>query len=493
MIWKNCKDSMANSPTRVANSVFWSGIERLSVQGIQFVLTIILARMVSPSDYGLIALLTVFLVMAQVFIDSGFSMALIQKQNPTDKDFSTVFYFNIIVGVAIYLFLFFAAKYIALFFKEPHLELIAKVVFLNIIITSFAVVQRAKLTIALNFKLQTVASLFAVISSGILGVYLAYNGYNVWALVLQTLLNNLLNVCCLWILVKWFPSFSFSWESFRQLFAFGSKLLLAGVISSFYGQLYTIVIGREFSTVNLGYYNRASSFANWFSINLSAIINRALFPVLCSMKDNEKELEGRFLFYMRMTSFIIFPLILGMIALAEPIIVCLFTEKWLPIVPLLRILCLAYMWDPVMLMNSNFLAVKGRTDMQLKGEILKKGIAVIILLITFPLGLEVVCLGLVVYSFADMYVTTRFVRKLSYLSLMDELKSILPIFLLSAGTAMIVWGGTELLWDSYYGKLIGGGVIWGISYVILSRILSFPELQSLLDFVRLKIKKCNSR
>ena len=257
---------MANSPTRVANSVFWSGIERLSVQGIQFVLTIILARMVSPSDYGLIALLTVFLVMAQVFIDSGFSMALIQKQNPTDKDFSTVFYFNIIVGVAIYLFLFFAAKYIALFFKEPHLELIAKVVFLNIIITSFAVVQRAKLTIALNFKLQTVASLFAVISSGILGVYLAYNGYNVWALVLQTLLNNLLNVCCLWILVKWFPSFSFSWESFRQLFTFGSKLLLAGVISSFYGQLYTIVIGREFSTVNLGYYNRASSFANWFSI-----------------------------------------------------------------------------------------------------------------------------------------------------------------------------------------------------------------------------------
>lgn len=185
---------MVNSSNKVANSVIWSGIERLSVQGIQFVLTIILARLVLPSDYGLIALLTVFLVMAQVFVDSGFTMALIQKQNPTEKDFSTAFYFNIVVGTIIYLLLYFLAKYIALFFQEPQLELIAKVVFLNIIISSFAVVQRAKLTLALNFKLQTVASLFAVVVSGVCGVYLAYNGYNVWALVVQTLLNNLLNL-----------------------------------------------------------------------------------------------------------------------------------------------------------------------------------------------------------------------------------------------------------------------------------------------------------
>lgn len=480
---------MTNSSNRVANSVIWSGIERLSVQGIQFVLTIILARLVLPSDYGLIALLTVFLVMAQVFVDSGFTMALIQKQNPTEKDFSTAFYFNVIVGIIIYLLLFFSAEYIALFFKEPQLELIAKIVFLNIIISSFAVVQRAKLTIALNFKLQTVASLFAVIISGACGVYLAYNEYNVWALVFQTLLNNILNVGCLWILVKWGPTLSFSWESFRQLFTFGSKLLLAGIISSLYNQLYTIVVGKKFSTTNLGYYNRASSFASWFSINLAAIINRALFPVLCSIKDDEVELEKKFLFYMRMTSFIIFPLMLGMVALAEPIVVCLFTEKWLPIVPLLRILCLAYMWDPVMLMNSNYLAVKGRTDMQLKGETFKKIVAVIILLATFPFGLEVVCWGLIVYSFVDMYVTTRFVRKVSHLSLTDELKSILPVFLLSVGVAIIIWGSIALLWDSYYGKLIGGITVGGITYVVLARLFSFVELQFLLDFVRLKIRK----
>lgn len=480
---------MVNSSNRVANSIVWSGIERLSVQGIQFVLTIILTRLVLPSDYGLIALLTVFLVMAQVFVDSGFTMALIQRQNPTEKDFSTVFYFNVVVGVVIYLLLFFSAKYIALFFKETQLELIAKVVFLNIVISSFAVVQRAKLTIALNFKLQTVTSLFAVIISGACGVYLAYKRYNVWALVFQTLLNNVLNVGGLWILVKWVPAFSFSWESFRRLFTFGSKLLLAGIISSLYSQLYTIVVGKKFSTTNLGYYNRASSFASWFSANLSAIINRALFPVLCSIKEDEEGLEKKFLLYMRMTSFIIFPLMLGMVALAEPMVVCLFTEKWLPIVPLLRILCLAYMWDSIMLMNSNLLAAKGRTDMQLKGEILKKTTAVIILLVTFPFGLKVVCWGLVFYSFIDIYVTTRFVCKISRLSLMNELKSVFPVFLLSIGTAIITWGSAELLWHSYYGKLVGGTVVGIMSYIILAGLLSFSELRFLLDFIRLKIKK----
>ena len=277
------------------------------------------------------------------------------------------------------------------------------------------------------------ASLFAVVVSGVCGVYLAYNGYNVWALVVQTLLNNLLNVGCLWILVKWLPIFSFSWESFKQLFFFGSKLLLAGVISSLYSQLYTIVIGKTFSTTNLGYYNRA---------------------------------------------FAIFPLMLGIVALAEPIVACLFTEKWLPIVPLLRILCLAYMWDPIMLMNSNFLAVKGRTDMQLKGELWKKMIAVVILLVTFLFGLEMVCWGLVVYSFVDIYIMTHFVRKVSCLSLMNELKSIMPIFALSVGTAIITWGSVELLWHSYLGKLIGGVIIGVITYVTFAGLFSFEEMDS---------------
>ena len=253
---------------------------------------------------------------------------------------------------------------------------------------------------------------------------------------------------------------------------------MAGVISSLYSQLYTIVIGKTFSTTNLGYYNRASSFASWFSVNLSAIINRALFPVLCSIKENEEELEKRFLFYMRMASFAIFPLMLGIVALAEPIVACLFTEKWLPIVPLLRILCLAYMWDPIMLMNSNFLAVKGRTDMQLKGELWKKMIAVVILLVTFLFGLEMVCWGLVVYSFVDIYIMTHFVRKVSCLSLMNELKSIMPIFALSVGTAIITWGSVELLWHSYLGILIGGVIIGVITYVTFAGLFSFEEMDS---------------
>lgn len=472
---------------KVVDSLVWSGIERLSVQGIQFVLTIILTRLVEPTDYGLIALLTVFLVMAQVFVDSGFTMALIQKQNPSEIDFSTAFYFNLAMGGIIYFVLFLSAEYIALFFNEPQLELISKVVFLNIIINSFAVVQRAKLTLALNFKIQTIASLFAVVLSGACGVYLAYSGYNVWALVIQALLNNILNVGCLWLLVKWIPAFAFSWNAFRELFSFGSRLLIAGIMSSFYNQLYTIVVGKRFSTADLGYYNRSSSFSSWFSANLSAIIDRALFPVLCSLKDDD-ELERRFLLYMRMSLFIIFPLMLGIAALAEPIIICLFSEKWLPTVTLLRILCVAYMWNPIMLMNSNFLAVKGRTDMQLKGEAFKKTIAIILLFSALPWGLEIVCYSLIAYSFVDMYVTTCFVHRISPLSLMKEFKAIMPILFLSVVVAVITWSST-MLWDTYYAKLIGGIVIGSISYIVLAKLFSFVELQLLLDFVRLKIRK----
>ena len=481
--------------TSVSSSVIWSAIEKLSSQGILFLLSIIIARFVSPEDYGLVALLTVFLVFAQVFVDSGFSTALIQKNNPTTEDFSTAFFFNIFAGLFIYLILYFLSEYIALFFDVPQLELISKVVFLNIVINSFTVVHRAKLTISRNFKLQAVASIIGVSVSGIIGVYMAYVGYNVWALVFQTLLNSFITSILLFFLVKWKPCLCFSKQSFYSLFNFGSKLLLAGTISSIYSQLYTIVIGKSFSTSVLGYYNRAQTFSSWFSINLSAIINRALFPYFCSLKDKDEQLVLNAKNYMRMSVYVIFPIMFGLFALAEPIVVCLLTDKWVGMIPILRILCLAYMWDPLMLMNSNLLAAKGRTDLQLKGEIFKKILAVIILCITIPFGLTAICLGVTLYSFVDIFITTRFLKRIIGISMLDELKSIAPIFFLSMSMGVFVYMFDILLYHIIpyiYIRLLFCIVIGVLFYIIGSNKLKFQEFKYLSSNIKKQINEnCN--
>ena len=466
------------------NGIFWSGIERFSVQGIQFILTIIIARLVSPADYGLVALLTVFLVMAQVFVDSGFSTALIQKQTPSDTDYSTAFLFSSLVGGLIYIILFFLARPIALFFDTPQLELIAKIVFLNIFINSFSIVHRAILTINLDFKSQSKASLVAVTLSGFCGVYLAYRGYNVWALVFQTLLNNILNVVMLWYIVKWKPKLCFSIDSFKYLFSFGSKLLLAGIISSLYNQIYTVVIGKTFSTVSLGYYNRSSTFASWFSVNISYVFNRAFFPILCSLKSDNAELERKFLVYLRFSCFVIFPLMLGIFVLADPLIITLFTEKWLPLKPLLRILCIAYMWDPVMLLNSSYLAAKGRSDLQLKAEIIKKTVAILILCVTFPFGLEYVCVGLVLYSIADIFIITRFLVQESSITLYKEIKTIMPIALLSLSMALLLYLFLEVYEGSSLIRLITGFILGVVIYVVSAALFSFKECDVLFSYIR---------
>ena len=326
----------------------WSAVERFSVQGIQFILTIIIARLVSPSDYGLIAMLGIFLAIAQTFIDSGFSNALIQKQDRTEADFSTVFYFNIVVGVVVYLLLYLCSPFIASFYNEPKLDLVTKVVGLNLIISSFSVVQRAKLTIALNFKLQAVASLIAVIISGGIGVYMAYVGYGVWAIAIQALLNNFLNTVLLWVVTKWVPKFCFSWMSFRILFNFGSKLLLSGLLHTIYTNLYNIVIGKKFSAMELGYYNQAYTIAFFPSNSIMSIMSRAIYPIQCSIQDDDERLKNIFLQYLRISVYVIFPLMIGICVLAKPFVLLILTEKWLSMVPLLQIMCIAYMWKPIM-------------------------------------------------------------------------------------------------------------------------------------------------
>lgn len=470
---------------KAISGVIWSSIERFSAQGIQFILSIILARLVLPADYGLIAMLGIFLAIAQTFIDSGFSNALIQKQDRTETDFSTAFYFNVIIGLIVYLLLYFCSPCIASFYDEPKLNDITKIVGLNLIINSFSVVQQAKLTIALNFKCQAVASFISIIISGTIGIYLAYNGYGVWSLVFQTLLNNFLKTLLLWIFTKWMPKLIFSWKSFKNLFHFGSKLLLSGLLHTIYMNLYSLVIGKKFSPADLGYFNRAYTLTNFPSDNFSEVFRRAIYPIQCSIQNDDEKLKYSFLQYLRMSAYLIFPLMIGLLVLAKPLVLLILTDKWLPMVPLLQIMCIAYMWTPIMSIDSTIVNVKGRSDFFLKAEIIKKIAAIIILLLTIPFGIRTMCYGLIVYSFCDICIMSRYTYMVIHVSLMEQVKSLLPILILNIVMGVVVYL-IILFVDQNILKMILGISFGFLFYIFFSYVFKYKELEFIFSIIKSK-------
>ena len=349
---------MADSiKTKTVHGVIWSALERFSLQGVQFLINIVMARLLLPSDYGLIAMLAIFLQISQAFVDSGFTNALIQRKDRNEVDFSTVFYFNIVIAVVFYLILFVAAPWIADFYHMPALVAVTRVIALNLIISALSAVHKTKLTIAIDFKTQAKASFTAAVVSGVMGIWMAYTGWGVWSLVVQTLMNALFLTLLLYYFLRWRPLLVFSVSSFRRLFAFGSKLLVSGLIHTIYYNLYVLVIGRKFSARELGFYTRAEQFAIFPSSNLNAVISRVTFPILSSIQDDTDRLADVYRKYIRLASFIIFPLMMGLAALAKPVIVLLLTEKWVGAVVLLQILCFDWMFDHLSVINLNLLYV----------------------------------------------------------------------------------------------------------------------------------------
>lgn len=461
-------------------SVAWSALERFSVQVFQFLTSIILARLVYPSEYGLIAMLTIFISIAQSFVDSGFSSALIQKNNRTEIDYSTVFYFNIIVSLFVYIFLFLSAPYIAIYFREPKLEIICKWMGLGVIIQGLSVVHVAKLTIMLDFKTQAKASLSAVIISGFFGVYLAYNGYGVWSLLFQYLFNNLLNTGFLWVFTKWVPSFKFSILSLKSLFSFGSKLLLSGLLHTLYVNLYSLVIGRKYTSMHVGFFNQSSLIARFPSVSLMAIISRAIYPIQCEVQDKDELLRTSFIQYLRMSCYIICPIMIGMAVLAKPLVLLLLTEKWLPMSDYLSVLCFAYMWIPLLVMNNQILLVKGRTDYFLKAEVIKKISGISILIISIPFGIKIICIGFLFYNLFEIFIIIFYSRKVTSISYFEQFKIILPFYLLSIFMGIFVFL-TISVFHNIFMQIIFGSLIGVLVYFTLSKLFNIKEFIFLLN------------
>jgi len=470
---------------KTVSGIFWSSVERFSVQGVQFVLGIIMARLLLPADYGLIGMLSIFLAISQSFIDSGFSNALIRKKNRTETDCSTVFYFNIVVGLFFYLILFFTSPYIAAFYKTPILEQLTKVVGLTVFINSLAVVQRAKFTINVDFKTQTKASLLSVIISGIIGIGMAYRGFGVWALAAQSIINGCINMISLWIYSGWRPQKVFSTASFKEMFSYGSKLLVSGLIDTTYRNIYTLVIGKVFSKTDLGYYTRANNFASFPSANITGILQRVTFPVLSSIQDDDKKLEESYRKFLRLSAFIVFPLMMGVLAIAEPLVRLLLTEKWIGAVLLLQILCLSQMWYPIHAINLNLLQVKGRSDLFLRLEIIKKVIGVSILFITIPLGVAAMCWGTVVSSFIALFINTYYTGKLIHVGYLKQMKDLFPILVNSLLMGLIVYGITKLISINLL-SLIAGITVAAIYYLSVAQLTKSQELQEIKSLINVQ-------
>lgn len=409
----------------------WTSLEVFSIEGINFVLSLLLARWLLPSDFGTVALTGVFLSLSRTFANSGFSNALIRKIDRTEVDYSTVFYFNIVISVICYGIIFAIAPWVADFFKTPILCDILRVQSVIVILQAFSLVQLAKLTAETKFNVIAKRSLLTSLLSGVAGVIMAKLGMGVWALVFQSIISQATNTIFLWSYCKWKPLWVFSWESFHSLFSFGSKLLLSNLLHTFYQNLSSIVIGRFFSAKDLGYYNRGTNFARFPVRSLRSVIQRVTFPILSKIQNDDTHLISVYRRYIRMMSMVIFFCCTLLAALAKPVIITLITEKWAPAIIYLQIYSFSIMFDHISAINLNLLQVKGRSDLFLKLEVYKKIIAVAILFSAIPFGVVGICISKVIYAQIATIFNTYYTGKLFNLGYITQIKDFSGFFIKS--------------------------------------------------------------
>lgn len=470
---------------KTTKGVLWSAIERFSVQGVQFLVMIVMARLLTPEDYGLIGMLAIFMAVSQTLIDSGFSQALIRKKDRSEVDNSTVFYFNLVVGLLLYLILFIAAPYVATFYETPELTAIMRVICLGVILNSLAVVQRAILTVNIDFKTQAKASAIAAVLSGVVGISMAYAGYGVWSLVGQQLTSLGINSLMLWCYSKWRPSWVYSWTSFRELFSFGSKLLASGILETTYNNIYPIIVGKLFSAASLGHYTRALHFAQFPSANITGILQRVTFPVLCSIQDDDERLSNVYRRFLKLSAYIVFPLMIGLSAVAYPFVILAIGEKWEFCALLLQISCFGLMWYPIHSVNLSLLTVKGRSDLFLRLEIIKKIMGVIVICATAPFGLVAMCYGKIISSLIALIINTHYTGNLIHVGFFRQMQDLFPTLLLSLTMFGGIWFINQFIQQPIY-QLIAD-ISYGIMhYIGLSLIFKFSELKEIFSLIKKK-------
>jgi len=429
---------MSTLKQQTVRGVFWSFLEKFGSRVILLITQIILARLLTPEDFGLIGMLIIFIAISQVFIDSGFGNALIQKKDAKQIDFSTIFYFNVLVGIVLYTILFFLAPLIANFFAQTKLVILTRVIGLQLVFNSLGLIQFVKYKKELDFRSITVAVISSNIMASILGITLAFSGFGVWALAIQMVSIYFFRTLMFWILSSWRPTLEFSYTSFKGLFNFGYKLLLSGLLDQIFQNIYLIIIGKLFTTKDLGYYTQAKIFQEVPVTTLAGIVGSVTFPAFSKIQDDNEKLLLVLSKTLKLLVFVNFPLMLGLAVIAQPLFLYVLGEKWLPSVPYFQLLAIAGMLYTLHTTNLSILQVKGRTDIFLKLEIIKKIIIVIAIFIGINWGILGLVIGRVVTSFIAYFINAYYSGKLINYSVSNQLRDIWPAMLTSIVMAVIM-------------------------------------------------------
>jgi teichuronic acid exporter len=458
----------------------WSFFESVGVQGVRFVIGIILARLLFPEQFGLIGMLMIFMAMAQTFLDSGFGAALIQKKEATQKDICSIFYFNILIGLAVAGLLCLTAPWIASFYKQPILTPLTRVMSLVIIINSFGLIQSTILSKELDFKTQTKVSLISSVLSGVIGVTLAASGFGVWSLAIQQISSAFFRTVSLWFWNSWRPALVFSLVSLRGMFSFGSRILASGLLNQIFDNIYLLVIGKLFSATDLGFFTRAQTLREAPSKTLSEMVGRVTFPVFSTIQDDPARLKRGMKKALTTLVLVNFPMMIGLAVIARPLVLVLFTEKWIDSIPYLQLLCLVGLLFPLHVVNLNLLQALGRSELFLRLEIIKKILIVINIAVTVRWGISAMIYGMIVMSSISYYLNSYYTGVLIGYPVREQLRDLFSYLIMAVLMGMAVYAAGLLPFPNQWSVLLVQITIGVVIYVCLCwlfRLTAFMEIK----------------
>lgn len=471
-----------NNNNTIANFI-WRFTERTAAQLVTFIVSIILARILEPECYGTIALVTVFTTILQVFVDSGLGTALIQKKNADDLDFSSVFFFNMFMCIVLYIVMYIVSPYIAAFYDNKELTSIIRFISLTIIISGVKGIQQAYVSRNMLFKRFFFSTIGGTVASAIIGIYLAYKGYGVWALAIQQVSNTAIDTLILWLTVKWKPKLKFSWQRLKSLLKFGWKMLASALLDTVYNNLRSLIIGKKFSAADLAYYTQGDKFPNVIVNNINASIDSVLLPVMSKVQDNANEVRKLTRKSIKISIYIMAPLMVGLACCADTVVDLVLTDKWMPCVVFLRIFCITYLFWPIHTANLNAIKAMGRSDIFLKLEIIKKTLGMGILFITMWFGVEAMAYGMLVSSVISQIINSWPNKKLLNYKYCEQIRDILASIILAIfmGGVVYFFGYVHLpaIVKLLLQIVIGGGI-----YIGGSAVLRLEEYQYLMEILK---------
>lgn len=467
----------------ILKNFLWRFAERSGAQIVTFIVSVVLARLLTPEDYGKIALITVFTTILQVFVDSGLGTALIQKKDVDELDFSSVFYFNLVVCVVLYICMFIAAPELARFYNDKSLTPIIRVISITIVISGVKGIQQAYVSRNLLFRKFFFATIGGTLISAFIGISMAYAGFGVWALVMQQLSNTIIDTIILWVTVKWRPRKLFSWNRLTKLLSFGWKLLVSALLDTGYNNLRNLIIGKLYSSTDLAFYNQGDKLPSVIVTNVNTSIDSVLLPTMAGVQDDKERLKSMVRRAIKTSTYIMAPMMMGLAFCAKPIVLLILTEKWLPCVPYLQVFCVIYMFYPIHTANLNAIKAMGRSDLFLKLEIAKKFIGITLLLLTMNLGVMVMTFSLLLSTLFSMIINSWPNKELLNYSFKEQILDILPGIILAVIMGIIVSFIPYLMLSTLL-TLIIQVVLGAIIFVIGSKIFHLDSFEYLIATIK---------